>query len=187
MPWELPEVLDPDLAREGLKQLDPINHIACTLAPDPIAAICAGGHARSLLVHAQSTAAGYRLGEHGAFAGGSCAARGCRALRKTRGHGARHRSAEYQVSIGGSAQPAGAARHDPAPEDRICRAHCQMDRPAAAISHLGVEAHSLAAIASMPLVATLGVFCRMRGLNRAVSRHRSGSVRRIWRNCRVQS
>ena len=36
MPWELPEVLDPDLAREGLKRLDPINHIACTLAPDPV-------------------------------------------------------------------------------------------------------------------------------------------------------
>jgi len=36
MPWELPEVLGPDLAREGLKRLDPINHIACTLAPDPV-------------------------------------------------------------------------------------------------------------------------------------------------------
>jgi len=36
MPWELPEVLDADLAREGLQRLDPINHIACTLAPDPV-------------------------------------------------------------------------------------------------------------------------------------------------------
>ena len=36
MPWELPELLGPDLAREGLEQLDPINHIACTLAPDPV-------------------------------------------------------------------------------------------------------------------------------------------------------
>ena len=36
MPWELPEVLGPDLAREGLKRLDPINHIACTLMPDPL-------------------------------------------------------------------------------------------------------------------------------------------------------
>ena len=36
MPWELPEVLGPDLAREGLERLDPINHIACTLAPDPV-------------------------------------------------------------------------------------------------------------------------------------------------------
>ena len=25
-----------DLAREGLKRLDPINHIACTLTPDPV-------------------------------------------------------------------------------------------------------------------------------------------------------
>ena len=36
MPWELPEVLDADLARDGLKRLDPINHIACTLEPDPV-------------------------------------------------------------------------------------------------------------------------------------------------------
>ena len=36
MPWELPELLGPDLAREGLERLDPINHIACTLAPDPV-------------------------------------------------------------------------------------------------------------------------------------------------------
>jgi asparagine synthase (glutamine-hydrolysing) len=35
MPWELPEVLGPDLAREGLRRLDPIKHIACTLVPDP--------------------------------------------------------------------------------------------------------------------------------------------------------
>ena len=35
MPWELPAVLGPDLAREGLRQLDPIDHINCTLAPDP--------------------------------------------------------------------------------------------------------------------------------------------------------
>ena len=36
MPWELPEVLGPDVARDGLKRLDPINHIACRLAPDPV-------------------------------------------------------------------------------------------------------------------------------------------------------
>jgi len=36
MPWELPEVLNADLARDGLKRLDPINHIACTLEPDPV-------------------------------------------------------------------------------------------------------------------------------------------------------
>ena len=36
MPWELPDVLDPEVAREGLKQLDPINHIARTLMPDPL-------------------------------------------------------------------------------------------------------------------------------------------------------
>ena len=109
MPWELPEVLDPDLAREGLKQLDPINHIACTLMPDPLQPFARVATLEVLLVHAQSAAAGYRLGEHGAFAGGSCAARRCRAVRKTRGHGARHRSAEYQVSIGGS-EPTGRRR-----------------------------------------------------------------------------
>ena len=36
MPWELPDVLDPELAREGLKQLDPIKHIGCALTPDPL-------------------------------------------------------------------------------------------------------------------------------------------------------
>ena len=36
MPWELPELLGPDLAREGLERLNPIDHIACTLAPDPV-------------------------------------------------------------------------------------------------------------------------------------------------------
>ena len=63
----------------------------------------------------------------------------------------------------------------------------KMDRPAAAISHLGMEARPLIAIASMSLVATLGLFRRMRGLNRAVSCDRTGSVRRIWRNRGVQS
>jgi asparagine synthase (glutamine-hydrolysing) len=36
MPWELSEVLDPDLARDGLKRLDPFKHIARALAPDPV-------------------------------------------------------------------------------------------------------------------------------------------------------
>ena len=36
MPWELPEVLGEDLAREGLERLDPINHIHRTLKPDPV-------------------------------------------------------------------------------------------------------------------------------------------------------
>ncbi len=36
MPWELPEVLDADLAREGLERLDPIKHIAGMLVPDPL-------------------------------------------------------------------------------------------------------------------------------------------------------
>jgi asparagine synthase (glutamine-hydrolysing) len=36
MPWELPEVLGPEIAHEGLKRLDPINHIAGTLTPDPL-------------------------------------------------------------------------------------------------------------------------------------------------------
>jgi asparagine synthase (glutamine-hydrolysing) len=36
MPWELPELLGSDLAREGLKRLDPLSHIACTLQPDPV-------------------------------------------------------------------------------------------------------------------------------------------------------
>jgi asparagine synthase (glutamine-hydrolysing) len=35
MPWELPELLGPDLARDGLRRFDPLNHIACVLAPDP--------------------------------------------------------------------------------------------------------------------------------------------------------
>src|SRR5215469_7978597 len=33
MPWELPEVLGPELAREGLKRFDPIKHIAGALIP----------------------------------------------------------------------------------------------------------------------------------------------------------
>jgi asparagine synthase (glutamine-hydrolysing) len=36
MPWELPDVLDPEVAREGLERLNPIDHIAGTLAPDPV-------------------------------------------------------------------------------------------------------------------------------------------------------
>jgi len=35
MPWELPELLEPSFVREGFKRLDPLNHIACTLTPDP--------------------------------------------------------------------------------------------------------------------------------------------------------
>ena len=35
MPWELAELLGADLAEEGLTRLDPLNHIAGTLAPDP--------------------------------------------------------------------------------------------------------------------------------------------------------
>jgi asparagine synthase (glutamine-hydrolysing) len=36
MPWELPEVLDPEVAREGLERLDPVKHIADALTPDPL-------------------------------------------------------------------------------------------------------------------------------------------------------
>ena len=36
MPWELPDVLGREVAREGLKRLDPIKHIAGTLTPDPL-------------------------------------------------------------------------------------------------------------------------------------------------------
>jgi asparagine synthase (glutamine-hydrolysing) len=36
MPWELSDLLDPEVAHEGLKRLDPINHIAHTLIPDPL-------------------------------------------------------------------------------------------------------------------------------------------------------
>src|SRR5262249_23506746 len=36
MPWELPDVLSPEVVREGLKRLDPINHIGRTLIPDPM-------------------------------------------------------------------------------------------------------------------------------------------------------
>jgi asparagine synthase (glutamine-hydrolysing) len=35
MPWELPAVLGSEVAGEGLKRLDPINHIAGALLPDP--------------------------------------------------------------------------------------------------------------------------------------------------------
>ena len=35
MPWELPDVLGPEVAREGLKRFDPIKYIAGTLVPDP--------------------------------------------------------------------------------------------------------------------------------------------------------
>jgi asparagine synthase (glutamine-hydrolysing) len=36
MPWELPDVVGAEVAREGLKRLDPIKHIARTLTPDPL-------------------------------------------------------------------------------------------------------------------------------------------------------
>jgi asparagine synthase (glutamine-hydrolysing) len=36
MPWELPALLGTEVAREGLKRLDPIKHIADTLIPDPL-------------------------------------------------------------------------------------------------------------------------------------------------------
>jgi asparagine synthase (glutamine-hydrolysing) len=36
MPWELPELLGADRAREGLERLDPIKHIGRTLVPDPV-------------------------------------------------------------------------------------------------------------------------------------------------------
>jgi asparagine synthase (glutamine-hydrolysing) len=36
MPWELPELVGDDLAREGLARLDPINHIRRMLVPDPV-------------------------------------------------------------------------------------------------------------------------------------------------------
>jgi asparagine synthase (glutamine-hydrolysing) len=36
MPWELPEVLGPEVVRQGLKRLDPIKHIARALIPDPL-------------------------------------------------------------------------------------------------------------------------------------------------------
>ena len=109
MPWELPDVLDPEVAREGLKQLDPINHIARTLIPDPLLPFARVATLEFIPLYAQSAVAGCRLGGHGAFRRDPCAARRCRAVRKSRGHGARHRSAECQASIAGCVQRAGGA------------------------------------------------------------------------------
>jgi asparagine synthase (glutamine-hydrolysing) len=44
LPHELSEMMDPDLAREGLRRLDPLGRLAKSLAPDPgtdVARICA--------------------------------------------------------------------------------------------------------------------------------------------------
>jgi asparagine synthase (glutamine-hydrolysing) len=35
MPWELPAVMDPDLAREGLRRFDPVAHIRSVVEPLP--------------------------------------------------------------------------------------------------------------------------------------------------------
>lgn len=35
MPWELPDLMERDFIREGLRRLDPVGHIASTLAPKP--------------------------------------------------------------------------------------------------------------------------------------------------------
>jgi asparagine synthase (glutamine-hydrolysing) len=44
LPYELKEVMDPGLAREGLRRLKPLRHLAATLSPDPgsdVGRVCA--------------------------------------------------------------------------------------------------------------------------------------------------
>ena len=44
MPRELPQIMDPDLAREGLRRLQPLRRLDASLAPDPgsdVARVCA--------------------------------------------------------------------------------------------------------------------------------------------------
>ena len=133
MPWELPDVLGPELAREGLKRLDPINHIAGTLIPDPlqpfarVATLESSLYMRNQLLRDTDWASmAHSLEVRVPLVDAVL-------LEKLAGIGTRHRSAERQVSVGGSAQSTGAAQYNPTSEDRIWCAHCQMDRPATAI------------------------------------------------------
>src|SRR5262249_24414889 len=58
MPWELAELLGPDLVREGVSRLDPLNHIARALARDPrhqfarVATLESSLYMRNQLLHA---------------------------------------------------------------------------------------------------------------------------------------
>ena len=109
MPWELPDVLDPEVAREGLKRLDPINHIARTLMPDPLLPF-ARVATLGILLYMRN-----QLLRDADWAGMAHSVEirvplvDAVLLRKSRGHGARHRSAECQASIAGCVQRAGGA------------------------------------------------------------------------------
>ena len=66
LPHELPEVMDPEIAREGLRRLRPLRRLAANLTPDPssdVARVCVLESAQS---HAQSASARCRLGGDGA-------------------------------------------------------------------------------------------------------------------------
>ena len=44
LPHELDQIMDPDVAREGLRRLRPLRRLAATLTPDPgsdVARVCA--------------------------------------------------------------------------------------------------------------------------------------------------
>ena len=125
LPWELPELLGPDLAREGLERLDPLDHIACTLAPDPVqpfarvATLESSLYMRNQLLRDTDWASmAHSLEVRVPLVDTEL-------LEKLTGMGlgVGQRSIKSLLAEAPN-RPASPARRHPAPEDRIWRAHC---------------------------------------------------------------
>ena len=149
MPDELGEVLDASLVAEGLRALRPHELIETALSPEPKSAFAKVATLESSLVHAQSTLARHRLGEHGAFARSACAA-------------GRHSTAAFFGARSGGAKPtriqagacpqsettlAGSDRR--APQDRLCNARRDLDSTRCEIAIVDAPAAADRAFLSM--------------------------------------
>ena len=67
MPWELEAVLGKEIVGAGMRRFNPILYIGGVLSPEAGDELWQGSGAGIVTLHAQSTAARHRLGQHGAF------------------------------------------------------------------------------------------------------------------------
>ena len=65
LPHELGQVMDPDLAHEGLRRLQPLRHLTASLLPDPGSLVARVSALEVLVLPAQPASARHRLGGYG--------------------------------------------------------------------------------------------------------------------------
>ena len=127
LPHELKQVMDPEMAREGLRRLQPLRRLATTLSPDPgsdVGRVCVLEFGA---LSAQPAAARCRLGRYGPWCRDPRPARRYDIAREARTRDPEPCSAGRKRSAGEGAHGSAAGGNHRSGKDRFRRTHRGMD------------------------------------------------------------